>query len=214
MHVVSDPVIFIQIGSNEGVMSTDPLCALILKERWQGILIEPVPRIFEKLKHNYAGCPQLHFENVAISTTRKVCDFYVVDENAEIVKKNPHWTNEAGGLWGDLIGSLDREHVLRCKPALTAADIKTLQVQCVTLQDIIDKYQLPRVDVLHMDAESHDAEILLSIDFQKIKPKIILFEHIYMEFDIYFTCLHYLQSHGYTVLHTGDIDTVVGNPWT
>src|SRR5690348_13962179 len=109
--LMSDPTIFIQIGSNEGVMSTDPLCALILKEHWQGVLIEPVPRIFEKLKENYAGCPQLHFENVAISTTRKICNFYVVDENAEIVKKNPHWTNEAGGLWGDLVGSLDRNHV-------------------------------------------------------------------------------------------------------
>lgn|GEM_PF-6239238 len=84
---MSDPVIFIQVGSNEGVMSTDPLSALILKEQWQGI-------------------------------------------------------------------------------------------------------------------------------FQKIKPKIILFEHVNMEFDTYFTCQHYLQSHGYTVIHTGDIDTVVGNPWT
>src|SRR5271163_1768231 len=123
-------VIFIQIGSNEGPMPTDPLSSLIKNKNWKGVLIEPVPKIFKKLKRNYAGRTGLHFENVAISDTRKICDFYVVDEEAELLKNNPHWVNEIGGPWGDLVGSLDREHLFKCKPALTDKEIKTIQVQC------------------------------------------------------------------------------------
>jgi len=33
------------------------------------------------------------------------------------------------------------------------------------------------IDLLQIDAEGHDAEIILNIDFNWIKPKIICFEH-------------------------------------
>jgi FkbM family methyltransferase len=152
------------------------------------------------------------FENVAISNTRKICNFYVVDETSQFCKTHPHF-NEAGGLWGDLVGSLDRNHIFKCKPSLSDKEIKTLQVECVTLQDIIDKYQLNRIDVLHMDAEGHDEAILLSINFEKIKPKIIMFEHVHMSFEGYLACTNHLYSHGYSHIHTSERDTIVGNPW-
>ena len=200
-----EEVIFIQIGSNEGVMRSDPLCSLILKNRWKGVLIEPVPRIFEKLKKNYEGHPQLHFENVAISDTRKTCDFYVIDETFK-----PHLKNKAGELWGDRVSSLEKKHLFKLKEGLTEEKVNTIQVQCVTLQDIVDKYELDHVDVLHMDTEGHDAIILKSIDFNKIKPKVIVFEHIHITLDVYLSCLGHLSSHGYSVLYANSIDTVVG----
>lgn len=202
-------VVFIQIGSNEGVMSTDPLCPLILEKGWKGILIEPVPRIFEKLKKNYEGIPGLYFENVAISDTSKRCYFYTIDPEAERFQQNPHLVNEAGGPWGDLVGSLSREHVFRCKPSLIESEVKAIEVRCVTLQEIVDQYQLKRIDVLHMDAEGQDEAILRSIDFTKIKPKIIIFEHVYIGPEAYLSCMAYLYSHGYQTLYTGPLDTVV-----
>ena len=40
----------------------------ILKYHWKGVLIEPQPDVFERLKANYAGLNDaLSFENVAIS---------------------------------------------------------------------------------------------------------------------------------------------------
>lgn len=202
---------FTQIRSNEGVMITDPLYPLILREHWKGILIEPVPRIFEKLKKNYSGLSDLFFENVAISNTKKTSNFYVIDENAEFIKKNPFLVNEAGGPWGDLVGSLDRDHILRCKPFLSEKDIKAIQVKCVTFQDIIEKYQLKRVDVLHIDAEGHDGVILMSINFKTVKPNIIIFEYVNLTPTDYQACTNYLYSHGYSLIHNGQLDTVVGN---
>jgi FkbM family methyltransferase len=202
-------VIFIQVGSNEGVMSTDPLCAFILQHHWKGVLIEPVPRIFEKLKQNYERCPWLYFENVAISDTRKTTEFYVVDETAAFFKDHPDLVNEVGGHWGDLVGSLDKDHVLKCKPLLSENEIRTIKVECVTLHDIVDKYQLDRVDLIHIDAEGHDDTILYSIDFEKIKPKLILFEHNHMSIERYFGCIAHLQSRGYGVVYTSNLDTLV-----
>ena len=205
-----DDVIFIQIGSNEGMMPTDPISSFILKEDWKGILIEPVPAIFEKLKQNYADRPHLYFENVAISDSRRICDFYIVDEGADFFKIHPHLINEVGGPYGSLVGSLNREHIFKCKSALTDKEIKTISVQCMTFQDIIDKYQLDHVDVVQIDAEGHDAAILLSIDFEKIQPKIIIFEHNHMTFEIYRECMKKLELSGYSVIYTGPLDTIVG----
>lgn len=206
---LEEEVIFIQVGSNEGVMGTDPLCAFILGYQWKGVLIEPVPRIFEKLKQNYASCNRLFFENVAISDTRKTTEFYVVDETSEFFKTHTDLVNEVGGHWGDLVGSLDKEHVLKCKPLLSDKEIKSIQVECVTLQDIVDKYQLDRVDLIHIDAEGHDDAILYSIDFEKIKPKLILFEHNHMSIERYFGCIAHLQARDYSVIYTSNLDTLV-----
>jgi FkbM family methyltransferase len=202
-------VIFIQVGSNEGVMATDPLSSFILRDKWRGVLIEPVPKIFEKLKKNYEGCPNLFFENVAISNERKTCEFFVVDENAEFFKENPNLVNEAGGFFGDLVGSLDREHVLKCKPRITEKELKKIQVTCLTLQDIVDKYKLERIDVLHIDAEGHDDVVLFSLDFARIRPKIVMFEHAHLSMERYFACMELLAVHGYSVLYTNCLDTVI-----
>jgi FkbM family methyltransferase len=205
----NDEIFFIQIGSNQGPMRTDPLTALIVKENWKGVLVEPVPKIFEKLKSNWSHRSHLYFENAAVSNTRGTRDFYIIDEDADIIKNHPEWVNESGGPWGDLVGSLHRDHLFACKNILTDKDIKVIQVPCVTVQDIVDKYQLPRVDVIQMDAEGHDATIVLSIDFTKIQPKILLFEHAAMSFETYMTCMAHLEAHGYSVIYTGMLDTVV-----
>jgi hypothetical protein len=54
---------------------------------------------------------------------------------------------------------------------------------------------------------------LLSINFEKIKPKLIMFEHVHMPFDTYLACTNHLYSHGYSHIHTSERDTIVGNPW-
>lgn len=190
-------------------MPTDPLCPFILHHNWRGVLIEPVPKIFEKLKNNYAGYPHLHFENVAISDTRKTCEFYVVNENSDYLKRNPHLKNECGGPCGDLVGSLDKSYVLRCKPDLSEKDLKVLKVPCVTLQDIVDKYLLDWIDVPHINAEGYDEKILLRIDFSRIPPRFIIFEHSANPFDQYLSLLNYLSSHRYSRVGSTHLDTII-----
>lgn len=63
----SAPFSFVQIGANDGVR-WDPLHDLILKHHLVGLLVEPLPDMFEQLKKNYVSESQLSFENVAIAT--------------------------------------------------------------------------------------------------------------------------------------------------
>jgi FkbM family methyltransferase len=58
---------FIQVGANDGKY-VDPLRGYIFKYPWHGILIEPQPDIFAKLRENYAVIKnRLIFENIAIA---------------------------------------------------------------------------------------------------------------------------------------------------
>src|SRR5687768_133577 len=48
-------VTFIQIGAYDGV-EADPIRSLVLdSDSWQGILVEPQPDAFERLRQNYKG---------------------------------------------------------------------------------------------------------------------------------------------------------------
>jgi hypothetical protein len=51
-------VFFVQVGSNDADHG-DPLRPFILTRRWSGIMIEPVPYVFERLRRNYESLPDL-----------------------------------------------------------------------------------------------------------------------------------------------------------
>src|SRR5688500_19325979 len=69
---------FVQIGSNDG-KTGDPLYEYIKECKWKGILVEPVPYLFEKLKQTYRGFEGLLFENSAIDTKDGYRTFYRIE---------------------------------------------------------------------------------------------------------------------------------------
>ena len=50
-------------------------------------------------------------------------------------------------------------------------------VQCITLDTLLDQYDMSQVDFLQIDVESFDYDILKLIDFDRIRPKFIRHEH-------------------------------------
>ncbi len=61
-------VFFIQIGSNDGDHG-DPLKRNACAHGWSGILVEPVPYVFARLRANRGSLHNLALENVAIGPT-------------------------------------------------------------------------------------------------------------------------------------------------
>src|SRR5262245_52875544 len=59
-------VFFLQIGSNDG-SQLDPLRFAIRRYRWRGIMVEPVPYVFARLKQNCGSLPGVILENVAVA---------------------------------------------------------------------------------------------------------------------------------------------------
>jgi FkbM family methyltransferase len=162
-------VFFIQIGSNDGILD-DILNERILKHNYKGILVEPVPYLFDKLVKNYnQKLNNLIFENVAIGNMNHKLPFYRLD------------VKNQGGVtfWYEGLGSFKKNVLLKHKNAIPEFDelLVTELIDLITFQDLIQKHQITFINLLHIDTEGYEFEILSSIDFSTIKIDIILFEH-------------------------------------
>lgn len=55
-------------------------------------------------------------------------------------------------------------------------DWKKIEVEVQTLEDLLAKYQFPRLDVLCVDTEGTELRVLKGVDLKKWKPKVIVTE--------------------------------------
>lgn len=189
---------FIQVGSNDGV-TDDPIHEYVVSSRWKGIVIEPVPYIFEKLKQTYRTCPGIIFENVAIDSEDGVRTFYRLEENDD--QQVPEWY--------DLLGSFKKEAIVRQRDRISHFDdyLISEEIRCLSLSSLVRTHEIRRVDLLHIDAEGHDYEIIKSIPFAAVKPAMILYEHRLLSPDDARDCERLLKERGYTLVRISSYDT-------
>jgi len=105
-----------------------------------------------QLLSNYQDLDGLYFENVAISDKNE--DSYLFRLNSNGEKKHPHYQG-LGTLNQDVLVQFNRKYL----PEIEAHILKE-QVRCVLLDDLLEKYNISAVDLLHIDAEGHDSKIL------------------------------------------------------
>ena len=161
-HLHSD-FFFVQIGANDGIRN-DPIFSIVTKFNLSGIVMEPVPDIYQKLKKNYIDYPNVKPLNLAIHKSLKETLIYQVDpaieKYGEKTKGTPSFFKEHHKLTG-----------------VDERDIIEIPVKCLTLDELINKNGLKNIDLLQIDTEGYDYEVIKMIDFTNIKPKIISFEH-------------------------------------
>ncbi len=183
---------FIQIGANDG--KRDFIHNYTSKYKWKGILIEPVKYLFKRLVKNYQGIDNLTFENVAISNKNEFRDFYRLKE-----------TKDNLPTWYDLLGSFNPKIILEHKDRIPNIEnyLITEKVKCITFDNLIRKYNVKNIDLLQIDAEGYDYEIIKSIDFSKIKPKMIFYEHSHLNSKDMQECRNFLRKKGYSLIKKG-----------
>ena len=121
---------FVQIGAHDG-QQQDPLRDIVLSREWSGIMVEPVPYVFERLQHHYGHLRRLTLENVAVGPEDGPKTFYHLRN-----------TNDAGrpGLpsWFDALGSLNLEVVLAHRRFIPDIDSRVVEteVPCVTFETL------------------------------------------------------------------------------
>src|SRR5262245_62092092 len=93
-------VSFIEVGAGDG-KSFDPLYHFAVKNDWSGLLIEPHPELFARLRENYIACSNVTFENVAISDKFEVRDLHYCAFDAIDSRKVPDWALGISSLYGD-----------------------------------------------------------------------------------------------------------------
>ncbi len=185
---------FIQIGSNDG-KTLDPLHDYIKSYSWKGVLIEPVPYLFKKLLKTYEGIQGLIFENVAVDKLNGVRKFYQLKENSD--PEVPFWYN--------LLGTFNKDVILKHKSAIPGFDKYLIEedIKCMSLDAIIQKHRINKVDIIHIDTEGYDYEIIKLIQFTKLKPEIILFENVHLTESDFKDCKDLLVLEGYTLSDLG-----------
>jgi len=196
-------VFFIQIGANDGFLG-DPIYKYIRRDKWSGVLIEPVEYLFQQLKKNYAPInldARLSFEQVAISDESGHKNFYYVKDFTP-TEELPVYLNQQG--------SFIKSHLEAVKEKFPKVEIGTVAVPCKTVSAIVEKYQPQRIDLIHIDTEGHDFAIVQSIDFKRLQPKMIYFEHRHMTRAQRDELIALIKPHGYSILEE-EHDTFV---WT
>lgn len=183
----------LQIGANDG-QTSDPVYPFLQAYDWPSLLVEPVELYFRALARAYARRPLVRLANVAITQHTGTCTLFRVAETAIEAGHVPAWARGASSLHPD-------------RTALHWADIsphvQELEVPCLDLAGLLDRYRWSRFDVLQIDAEGHDFQILKQVEFTKHRPDIINIEWVNLPANEQRACLELFEIHGYSSRKTG-----------
>jgi len=155
-------IFFIQIGANDGI-SHDPIFPF--SQKWDGILIEPVPSAYENLKRNYSGSSgNLIFKNIAVSDyDGKLCLYVPKD----IIQSNEQ---------SKIVSAIKNIVMLK------NTELDEIEVPCITLNTLIEQQSIKKIDLLIIDVEGYETVILNSYNFS-VKPAAIYIETRFYNYD-------------------------------
>lgn len=198
-------VFVIQVGANDG-KTNDPIYRFLQKKHWSGVLLEPQKRVFEKeLMHNYQNVPSVFLENAAIAPESGVRKLY------KIAFSSARWASGLSSFDEKSIKNLIKNGYVEKRareegvllPTQVADYITTEDVTCVSFDDLTKKYRINHVDLLAIDTEGFDFEVIKMVDFSRMQPAVVLFEHIHLTPADYQACIRYLAKHQYEVVKKG-----------
>jgi FkbM family methyltransferase len=184
---------FIEIGANDGV-DFDPLRPYIERYGLRGLLVEPQPSVFERLKLNYTGVTTVSFENCAIGSEEGTLKLYYAKVDGE---KQDFATTLASSKRA-AIDSYARS---------VGGTVVELVVPCVTPRTLLAKHGFTQIDILQIDTEGMDFEILKAFDLKAVAPSIIHYESGQLPPVEQEKSYRYLSEQGYEVI-TQEGDTV------
>ncbi len=157
---------FVQIGANDGKY-VDPLNEFIINnyDRVSGVVVEPMTRAFRELEKTYGNYPMIERLHAAIHNDKKKAILYQIDP--EKLRELPEFYK---GIASFYCSHFDRTHTPK-------EFIIGEEVICYTLDEVLEKYSIKKLDLLQIDAEGYDEEIIGGIDFDNWAPGMLRFEH-------------------------------------
>lgn len=135
--------------------------------------------------------------------------FYIIRSSLGV--ELPEWLEQSASLdRQQLVGALSYWKVIKNYPGIPddfESLIEEVLVPTVTVESLLAKHQIPRLDLLVIDTMGHDFEIIRSLPFDKIKPAIIHFEHALLSLRDRHDCVEYLKAQGYKLAKVA-VDTI------
>lgn len=175
---------FVDIGANDGETLSN---TLFFEEQlgWNGICIEPLPHIFEKLKNRrrclcIQGC---------IADHDGTEEFLMIKGYAEMLS--------------GIIRHYDPHHRARIE-AESHGNYQKVKVNTYNLNTLLNHYGFKHIDYLSIDTEGGELGILQSIDFTTYSISVIDVENNYNDSRI----KEFLASKGYRFITRIDCDEI------
>lgn len=163
-------VTFVEVGASDGLRN-DPFREFIVRDGWRGILVEPLPDVFELLKRNYAHCGRLTFVNAAITSRDGEMSFYrVCDDllNTLTLEQRLDYQRKA---------SFDRQHLERYVAPAHHWGITATPVPCLSMASLLAQHWSGEpIHLLAIDVEGHEPALIRSIDFTSWRPEVVFYE--------------------------------------
>jgi FkbM family methyltransferase len=130
------PVTLVQVGANDGTLLSAP----IRRFGWTGILIEPVPFIFEMLKSNYADVSGLVLLNIAI---------HAQDDGGKVPFYSVKQLDNPPNIWYNQLSSFKKEVLLSHSIQIPHLDdlIEEIQISTRTFAGIIMEFKIKNVTI-------------------------------------------------------------------
>jgi len=149
---------FIEIGANNGVDLSNTYL-LESQYNWKGICCEPNPKSYDQLVKNR---PNSICCKEAVYNTSGLTVSFDIANNC------------------DLLSGISK--YIDCHRNYVDHNKSTIQVQTISLIDLLDKHNAPRfIEYISLDTEGSEYEILKGFDFNKYIFGLIDIEHNYIE---------------------------------
>ncbi len=183
---------FVQIGAHDG-STLDPIHHYVTKERWTGLLLEPQPRVFQRLEETYRGHDQLRLMNAAAGEFDGTMTLYAFKDHQGL----PYHAS--------MLTSSTRRHLSRNGHDYKG-DIEELHVPVLSAETLRQSFDMAFLDLLQVDVEGADAAVVAGFIAAGVRPRIIHFESAWKP-KAHRTLLGTLEDLGYGITETG-INTV------
>ncbi len=189
---------FIEIGANDGY-ARDPLRLEIKRRRWRGIMVEPVPYVFERLRERYGSDPRIVLEQAAIAEREGVFPFYHLREAMP---------GERVWGWYHALGSFKPDVVLSNRDLIPDIEDRLVEtrVSAMTFAQLCEKHGVNKIDLVLIDTEGYDYEILRSMDLTARRPRLVVYEHHHLSAEDRAAARAMLEAEGYITFEDG-LDT-------
>lgn len=155
---------FVELGANDGLTQSNTYYFEKFKG-WRGVLVEPVPSLFQECFQNRPGSKVFCSACVAADYNK---DFVEISYGGLM--------SVSSGLQSNGVNFAD--HLSRSKAYLKKGDVPyTFGAKARTLTAILDEASAPMtIDFLSLDVEGVELEVLRGLDLKKYKVTNLLIE--------------------------------------